>query len=134
MCHDRLVEGKPTACSEACPTGATSFGERDELIAEARRRIAENPERYYPHIFGIEEVGGTSVLILSPVPFEELGMRTDLPRKALPQLTWAALSHVPDIVSVGAVMLGGVYWITHRREEVAEAEGLEVEVRKEGRK
>ena len=123
LCVDRQRAGQATACSEACPTGATITGERDELIAEARRRIDENPGQYYDHIYGFEEVGGTAVLFLAAVPFEELGQRTHLPTEPLPVLTWRALSLVPDIVGVGMVLLGGVWWITHRREEVAAAEG-----------
>jgi len=37
MCASRVVAGKPTACAEICPTGATKFGDRDELIAEAQQ-------------------------------------------------------------------------------------------------
>ncbi|MBI2955865.1 MAG: 4Fe-4S dicluster domain-containing protein [Acidobacteria bacterium] len=122
MCYERQTAGLPTACAEACPTGATLSGERDELIAEARRRLAESPGEYYPHIYGLEEVGGTSVLMLSAVPFEQLGLRADLLREPLPRLTWRALSLVPDVVVVGTVLLGGIWWITHRREEVAAAE------------
>ncbi|MBI4462942.1 MAG: 4Fe-4S dicluster domain-containing protein [Acidobacteria bacterium] len=125
MCYERQQAGRPTACSEICPTGATLTGERDQLIVEARRRIAENPGQYYDHIYGLEEVGGTSVLFLSAVPFEELAMRTRLPHEPLPVLTWRVLSLVPDIVAVGTVLLGGVWWITHRREEVAAAEAVE---------
>jgi len=33
------------------------------------------------------------------------------------------LSHIPDFVPLGGMVLGGVWWITHRREEVALAEG-----------
>jgi formate dehydrogenase iron-sulfur subunit len=133
MCHERLGKGQATACSEACPTDATITGEREELIAEARRRIAESPGDYYDHIYGIEEVGGTSVLMLSPVPFEQLGMRADLPKGPLPSLTWQALAHVPDVVTVGSVLLGGVWWITHRREEVEAAEGKNSEARRKER-
>src|SRR5574337_1151125 len=43
MCADRVAAGRPTACAEACPTGATKFGDRDALIAEARERLAKNP-------------------------------------------------------------------------------------------
>jgi formate dehydrogenase iron-sulfur subunit len=57
------------------------------------------------------------------VPFEQLGLRANLPSTPLPQLTWRILSHTPHIASLAAVALGGIYWITHRREEVAAAEG-----------
>jgi len=122
MCDDRVLAGRPTACAEACPTGATKFGDRDELLAEAHQRIRENPGKYLDHVYGETEVGGTSILILSSVPFEEFGYRTDLLNSPLPQLTYQVLSKIPDFVSLGAVMLGGVWWITHRRDEVAAAE------------
>ena len=32
------------------------------------------------------------------------------------------LSRTPDIASVATLLLGGVYWITHRREKVAAEE------------
>jgi formate dehydrogenase iron-sulfur subunit len=134
MCRERLEKGLVTACSGACPTGATTTGERDEMIAEARQRIRENPGKYYDHIYGVAEVGGTSVLILSPVAFDELGIRTDLPKGPLPGLTWQALSHVPDVVTVGSALLCGIWWITHRRDEVAAVEGTNGPARKENQR
>jgi formate dehydrogenase iron-sulfur subunit len=118
-----VQQGKPTACAENCPTGATKFGERDELLAEAQKRIRDNPQNYVNHIYGVNEVGGTSVLLLSGVPFEQFGYRTDMPRDPLPLFTYRVLSRIPDFVPLGGIMLGGVWWITHRREEVAAAEG-----------
>jgi formate dehydrogenase iron-sulfur subunit len=123
LCRERQLVGKPTACSEACPTEATITGNRDKMIAEAKKRVAENPGQYYPKVFGVEEVGGTSVIMLAAVPFEQLGLPGNLPKEALPAFTWRALSLVPSIATVGSVLLGGVYWITHRREEVMRAEG-----------
>ena len=123
MCPDRMTVGRPTACAEICPTGATKFGEREELIAEAQQRIRDNPGKYVNHVFGLTEVGGTSVLLLSGVPFEEFGYRTDLSKDPMPMLTYQVLSRIPDFVPLGGMLLGGVWWITHRREEVAAAEG-----------
>ena len=123
MCADRLAAGKMTACAEACPTGATKFGERDELIAEAKQRLHDNPGKYVNHIYGLDEVGGTSVLLLSSVPFEEFGYRTDLVREPLPLFTFRVLSRIPDLVGLGGVLLGGIWWITNRRTAVAAAEG-----------
>ena len=122
LCIERQTAGQKTACTEACPAAATLSGTREEMIAEAKRRIAENPEGYHPHIYGLTEVGGTSVFFLSAVPFDQLGMNTGLPHEGLPPLTWRALSAVPGVAAVGSVLLGGIYWITHRREEVAAAE------------
>jgi len=122
MCYDRVAAGKPTACAEACPTGATLFGERDALIAEARKRIAENPAQYVPTIYGLDEVGGTSVLILSSVPVGQFGYPTHYGQKPLPPLTADVLEHVPQVVTVGWAVLGGVWWITNRREIVEKEE------------
>ncbi len=125
MCSDRLAAGKMTACAEACPTGATKFGTRDELLAEAHDRIRQDPAKYVNHVFGESEVGGTSVLMLSAVPFSEFGFRTDLVHEPLPIFTFRVLSRIPDLVGLGSVLLGGIWWITHRREEVAAHEAAE---------
>ena len=118
MCAERVAKGEATACAAACPTGATKFGDREALLAEAKKRIHDNPGGYVGHVYGEEEAGGTSVLMLSRVPFEELGLKTNLPRQPLPLLTWQVLSKVPDFVALAAAFLYGVFWITRRREEV----------------
>lgn len=74
FCADRQAEGKPPVCVEACPSGAVIFGKRDELLAEAKARIAAHPDRYVPRVYGETEVGGTSFLILSAIPFEKLSL------------------------------------------------------------
>jgi formate dehydrogenase iron-sulfur subunit len=122
MCRDRVAAGLPTACASVCPTGATRFGDREELIAEAQARIRNNPGRYVDHVYGVTEVGGTSVLLLSDVPFDTLGYRTDLLLEPLPQLTWNVLHKLPKIVGVGGVLMSGIWWITKRRDEVQRAQ------------
>src|ERR1035441_5087920 len=123
MCYERQSHGKLTAGAEACPVGATINGDRDALVAEARGRIAKDPGKYYDRIYGLAEVGGTSVLYLSAVPFEQIGLRTNVPMEPLPETTWRVLELVPDVVSTGTVLLGGIWWITNRRAEVAKKEG-----------
>jgi len=120
MCPDRIAAGKAPACASVCPTGATTFGDRDQMIREARTRLAATPKKYVPQVYGLEEVGGTSVLILSSASFADLGLRTDLPRAPLPMLTWQVLSKIPDVVGVGGALLYGIWWITNRRTKVQE--------------
>jgi formate dehydrogenase iron-sulfur subunit len=121
LCIGRVREGGQPACATVCPTGATAFGERDALLAEAHRRIREQPGGYIDHVYGASEAGGTGVLLLSSVAFEDLGLKTNLPRKPLPLLTWEVLSKVPDFAVLAGALLYGVYWITERREEVRDA-------------
>jgi len=122
MCRDRVAAGLATACATACPTGATKFGDREELITEAQKRIRDHPGRYVNHIYGVAEVGGTSVLLLSAVPFETLGYSTELLHDPLPQLTWDVLHKLPKVVGIGGVLMSGIWWITKRREAVQKAE------------
>lgn len=116
LCVDRVREGRPTACSEACPTRATIFGERDALLREAEERIRANPDRYHPRVYGSEELGGSSVLMISDVPLETLGLYpAGAGAEPLPELTASVLRKIPAAVAVGGVLLGGIWWITRRR-------------------
>ncbi|MBN2357765.1 4Fe-4S dicluster domain-containing protein [candidate division KSB1 bacterium] len=116
LCYEKaLQKGEQPACTKACPTGATIFGDRDELIKVAKHSIDAEPEKYHPHIYGIKEAGGTSVLYLSPVPFSELGFARLSQDDPYPRLTWNVLSKIPNIVGTGGVLLFGIWWIINRR-------------------
>ena len=125
LCWERTSQGKETACAEACPTGATTFGPLSELRKLAHKRMAANPDGYIPEILGDDEVGGTQVLYISDAPFRKLGFPANLPRKPLPDLTWAALSKVPDVLIMGGVSLFGINWVIRRRMELGDNHGEE---------
>ena len=74
MCRHLLAKGGIPACVRVCQAQAVIFGKRDELLAEAKRRIAESPGTYVPRVYGEEDGGGTQVLYLSHVDFEKLGL------------------------------------------------------------
>ncbi len=78
LCAGRVAEGEQPAYAWVCPAGACRFGERDRLLELALRRVQIFPDRYVDTVYGETEVGGMSVLMLSAVPFADLGMRTDL--------------------------------------------------------
>jgi Fe-S-cluster-containing dehydrogenase component len=84
----RYPAGHGPACCEVCPRGAVIYGTRDELLAEAKRRIAESPGKYYQdRVYGETEAGGTQVLYLSHVPFEKIGL-PDYPDHGVPTVAY----------------------------------------------
>ena len=112
LCYDRIKEGKIPACAEACPGDALTFGSRRELIAEARKRIFENPKDYVNQIFGEEVAGGTGLLYLSPAPFKELGFNTKLQNSSYPALTKGFLYSVPSVDVLLPPLLLAIYEAT----------------------
>ena len=126
MCYEnRVKDGRQPACTEACPTQATIFGEREPLLAEAHKRIRETPEKYKPVVWGETDAGGTGVLYVSPIPLDFLNVGRSVEGQALPRLTSRAMEAVPPVfVGMGAIM-GGVRWIIGRRMKLEGGEGAD---------
>jgi formate dehydrogenase iron-sulfur subunit len=121
LCADRVCQGLPTACAEACPTEATTFGKRVDLLAGAWKRISEHPDRYAPTVYGAAEAGGTSVLIIGP-PEIMTALNQRVPHESLPKKTWIVLSQIPTAVGVAGAGLLAVNWIIQRRIALARKE------------
>ncbi len=114
MCSDRLEDGGMPACVEACPADALMFGKKQELMQIARVRIYSHPDTYVRHIYGEHEVGGTSWLYLSSVPFDQIGFRTDLGTLTYPDYTREFLYAVPLVFLLGPPLLYGLHQLTGR--------------------
>jgi formate dehydrogenase iron-sulfur subunit len=116
LCYEtRLKHGQQPACTEVCPTKATIFGDRDELLAEAYHRVRDNPGKYHNRVWGESEVGGTSVLYISDIDLSFLTYGEHFGDKPLPQTTRVAMEAVPiTFLGVGMAMTG-LYWIIGRR-------------------
>jgi formate dehydrogenase iron-sulfur subunit len=120
LCYDKIKRGEQPGCTAACPTGATIFGDRDELLAEAHRRIRENPGKYVDHVWGEHEFGGTSVLYVSDIDLGFLSYAGHSENRPLPEATALAMKAVPfAFVGMGGLMYG-LNWIIKRRMELSE--------------
>jgi len=118
LCFDRVKEGEEPACTKVCPKQATIFGNRDELLAEAKRRLQAEPNKYIQHIYGEHEVGGTNVLYISDINLDFLTRGQKLANKSLPDTTKTAMHSVPyAFVGMGALMVG-LNWIIDRRKKL----------------
>jgi Fe-S-cluster-containing dehydrogenase component len=124
MCWDtRVRQGRRPACVEACPNEVMIFGRRSELLAIAHQKIVSQPQRYVDHVYGEREVGGTSWLYLSSVPFESVGMPVDLGAAPYPELTRTYLSAAPLVMTLWPAFFAGLYLFSKRREELRKGEG-----------
>jgi formate dehydrogenase iron-sulfur subunit len=108
LCFSRVAQGEVPACVASCQHGALTFGRRENLLDEARRRIYTEPDRYVSHVYGEHEAGGTSWLYLSSVPFERLGFRTDLAEESYPALAKEFLYAVPLVLTLVPPFLLGL--------------------------
>ena len=86
FCEPRLDEGRSPACVAICPNEALTFGTRQELLDAAHTRIQGTPDRYFPHVYGEFEAGGTCWLYLTPVDFKYTGLPV-LDEKPIPHHT-----------------------------------------------
>jgi Fe-S-cluster-containing dehydrogenase component len=124
LCHERLAVGRQPACTEVCPRHAVIFGKRAELLEEARRRLKAEPDTYVQKIYGETDGGGTQVLYISHVPFEQLGFPA-LGEEPAPNLARSIqhgvykgfIAPVALYAALGAVML---------RNRVADTKGTKI--------
>jgi Fe-S-cluster-containing dehydrogenase component len=118
FCADRQAKGESPACTSVCPSGALTFGNRNELLDTARERIYAKGSPYVRHIYGEDEVGGTSWLYISDIPLEKLGLPQGLGTYAYSSLTQASLAAVPFVLTLWPPLLMGIYAFSRRRNEV----------------
>jgi Fe-S-cluster-containing dehydrogenase component len=109
-------------CCEVCPREAVVYGKRAELLAEAKRRVAAQPERYEAKVFGERDGGGTQVLYLAPkgVEFSALGLPV-LPERSSAELS-EKVSHAPYLHGITPIALyAGLALVIKRNKKKEEA-------------
>lgn len=88
LCASRTAEGLVPACVKACITGALQFGERDQLLALARKRVDSLQVDYLEAcVYGEKEAGGTNVLYVLADRPNKYGMPED-PKVSPVTIAW----------------------------------------------
>jgi NAD-dependent dihydropyrimidine dehydrogenase PreA subunit len=134
LCDHRLAQGGYSACCEFCPTGASIFGNVQDLLKEARRRLALPVGRFadYPvqrvdsthkaprqvtpylnHIYGEKEGGGTQVLMLANVPFTKLGL-PQLPPESQAGASETLYHSLYKGMFLPYIVLGGLFYLIYK--------------------
>ena len=119
FCIERTKQGLLPACVKNCPVEALTYGSRNDLIKEARERIKRDPDKYFNHIYGETEAGGTSWMYLANQDFSKLAFPSP-GDKPMPG-TSESIQHgifayfVPPAFLYA--LLGGIMWITKKRNE-----------------
>lgn len=123
MCYDtRLKFGRPPACVEACPQEVMIFGKRKDLINLGRDKIKRNPGTYIDHIYGEKEVGGTSWMYMSDVPFDQVGFDTHIGNQPIINYVKDFLAMVPMVLTIWPALFTGFHLLSSRKKANEENE------------
>lgn len=114
LCAEKVADNEKPACTSVCPTGALTFGDRDELLGEAHAIISQD-SKYINEVYGEKQGGGTRWLYISDVPFEQLGFPTNVPEKSIPATVHDYSKWKPGIFAGGLVVFGALGLYTKRR-------------------
>lgn len=128
LCRHRLAQGKIPACAEVCPRKAVIFGTYTDLLEEAKRRLATEPRKYEPKVYGEKDGGGTQVLYLAAagIPFEKLGL-PPLGEKSVPSLPETIQHTIYKGFLAPVVLYGALGAVIFRNRRHNKAEGEEAE-------
>ena len=112
MCFSRLDNGLEPACVKACPTAALKFGDKEDMIKVAEKRVKALGGDAV--VYGPGFVGGTHMIyVLS----EKAGVYTDLPvspRVPLSVIAWKDLFKPLGLLAAGGVLAGAfLHYIIH---------------------
>ena len=100
LCFDRIAEGMTPSCAKTCPTGAIKYGDRDELLASAKKAG-------YGKVYGEADLTGLGALFAFREPPKIYGM-TENP--AIPEsvIFWHNVLKPLAVIGLGGAVAGAL--------------------------
>ena len=112
LCLSRIRADLPPACVKACPTGALTFGDRDDMLKLAYKRAKELGGD--ANVYGDKFVDGTHVIYVlqeKPEIYDALPLK---PRVPLSVMAWKDLLKPLSLVAAGGVLASSfLHYIIH---------------------
>ena len=129
-CRATVKAGGSPWCVGTCPSNALVHGTREDVLAEAYRRLEKLRQRYPDaQLYGETQAGGLGMLVLTPGDPEDLGLPLD-PKPPFMADAWQKVVQPGAVaLTLGAAVLAGVGGVIARRNHnqelaVLEAEGI----------
>ncbi|WP_418790454.1 4Fe-4S dicluster domain-containing protein [Phosphitispora sp. TUW77] len=110
LCYERIENDMEPACVKACPTGAVSFGDRRQMLAQAKQRVSVLYNKgVNAQVYGENELGGLHVIYVLDDEPEVYGL------PANPEVATAGLfsNWLHALLGVGVVALAP-FWLIFR--------------------
>ncbi len=126
-CASTVGAGGSPWCVTTCPAQALKYGDREEILAEAKERVAALKDRYpKAQVYGETQAGGLGLILVLPDDPETLDIPADPPPTPVVTDVW---KNVVQPVSMGATVLAaagaGVLGIIARKNHMAELREIE---------
>jgi len=124
-CAEVVKAGGQPWCVKTCPSGALRYGEREAILAEARRRVEALKVRYpQARLYGETEAGGLGLIVVLPDDPETLDLPLD-PQLPVVADLWQDVVQPASVGLTGlSIVVAGLAAIIARRNHKQELERL----------
>ncbi len=115
-CSDRVSVGLEPACVKTCPTGAITFGKKEDMVSYGNKRAGELQERGFAQaaLYNPAGVGGTHVMYVlkhADKPEQYAGLPKDPSISPMVSLWKGSLKPLAVLGMVGAVVAGFLHYM-----------------------